>query len=198
MNFWGGIGMKIKKLNINVNFGPNFNYSRYAEVLNGITSFSKTFNGGLNMWMSKTKEKKYDFSLSNDFGYNSNKTTINTQRNNFFTNTVNVNATVYYKKVWSVSSDYNFFARQKTEQFQDNLTNHIWNARLQRTFKENEFTAYVLVRDILNQNIGVERNFSGFNSTQVTNQRLQRYFMVGFSWDFKNAGSKPAASTPTP
>lgn len=198
MNFWGGIGMKIKKLNINVNFGPNFNYSRYAEVLNGITSFSKTFNGGLNMWMNKTKEKKYDFSLSNDFGYNSNKTTINTQRNNFFTNTVNVNATVYYKKVWSISSDYNFFARQKTEQFQDNLTNHIWNARLQRTFKENEFTAYVLVRDILNQNIGVERNFSGFNSTQVTNQRLQRYFMVGFSWDFKNAGSKPAAATPTP
>lgn len=198
MNFWGGIGMKIKKLGMNVNFGPNFNYSRYAEVLNGITSFSKTFNGGLNVWMNKTKEKKYDVSLSNDFNYNTNRTSLNPQVNNFFTNTVNVNATVYYKKVWSVSSDYNFFARQKTQQFQDNLTNHIWNARLQRTFKDNEFTAYILVRDILNQNIGIERSFSGFNTTEITNQRLKRYCMIGFAWDFKNSGSKAAATTPTP
>lgn len=198
MNFWGGIGMKIKKLNMNINFGPNFNYTKYAEVLNGVTSFSKTFNGGMNVWMNKSKEKKYDFSLSNDFNYNTNRTSLNPTVNNFFTNSLNVNATVYYKKVWSLSSDYNFYARQKTEQFQDNLTNSIWNARFQRTFKDNEFTAYVLVRDILNQNIGIERNFSGFNTSEVTNQRLKRYFMVGFSWDFKNAGSKPAPAAPTP
>lgn len=198
MNFWGGIGMKIKKLGMNVNFGPNFNYNRYAEVLNGVTSFSKTFNGGINFWMNKSKDKKYDISFSNDFNYNTNRTTLNPVVNNFFTNTITLNTTVYYKKVWSITSDYNFFARQKTVQFQDNLTNHIWNARLQKTFKDNEFTAYVLVRDILNQNIGIERNFSGFNTTEVTNQRLKRYFMVGFAWDFKNAGSKAAAATPAP
>lgn len=198
VNFWGGIGMKLKKLNMNINFGPNFNYSKYAEVLNGITSFSKTFNGGMNVWMNKSKEKKYDISLSNDFNYNSNRTTLNPRVNNFFTNTLNVNTTIYYKKVWSINTEYNFFARQKTEQFTNNLTNHIWNARLQRTFKDNEFTAYVLVRDILNQNIGIDRSFSGFNTTEVTNQRLKRYFMVGFSWDFKNSGSKPAAATPNP
>lgn len=198
VNFWGGIGMKLKKLNMNINFGPNFNYSKYAEVLNGITSFSKTFNGGMNVWMNKSKEKKYDISFSNDFNYNSNRTTLNPRVNNFFTNTLNVNTTIYYKKVWSINTEYNFFARQKTEQFTNNLTNHIWNARLQRTFKDNEFTAYVLVRDILNQNIGIDRSFSGFNTTEVTNQRLKRYFMVGFSWDFKNSGSKPAAATPNP
>jgi hypothetical protein len=150
------------------------------------------------MWMNKAKEKKYDVSLSNDFNYNTNRTTLNAAVNNFFTNTLSLNATVYYKKVWSVTSDYNFFARQKTIQFQDNLTNHTWNARLQKTFKDNEFTAYVLVRDILNQNIGIDRNFSGFNTTEVTNQRLKRYFMVGFAWDFKNTGSKAAAATPAP
>jgi hypothetical protein len=196
VNFWGGLGMKIKKPNINLNFGPNFNYSKYAEVLNGVTNFSKTFNGGMSIWANKSKEKKYDIGINNDFGYNSNRTTLNTAVNNYFTNTLNVNATVYYKKVWSISSDYNFFARQKTLQFQNNLTNHILNARLQKTFKDNEFTAYILVRDILNQNIGIDRNFSGLNISQVTNQRLQRYFMIGFAWDFKNAGSKPAAKTP--
>lgn len=197
-SFYGGLGMKIKKLNLSINFGPNLNYSKYAEVLNGVTSFSKTVNAGLNIWLSKSKEKKYDFSISNDFSYNSNRTSISTKVNNYFTNTASVNATVYYKKVWSIMTDYNFFARQKTEDFKNNLTNHILNGRLQRTFKDNEFTAYVLVRDIFNQNIGIERSLNGLNISEVTNQRLKRYFMIGFAWDFKNSGSKPEAKTPNP
>jgi hypothetical protein len=96
---------------------------------------------------------------------------------------------VYYKKVWSLVTDYNFNVRQKTVQFNNNLTNSIWNARLNRTFKKDEFTAYVLVRDILNQNIGVERNFYGNTSSETTNDRLKRYFMVGFAWNFKNKGA---------
>ncbi|HPH92944.1 MAG TPA: outer membrane beta-barrel family protein [Ferruginibacter sp.] len=196
MNFWSGLGMKVKKLNLNVNFQPSFSFNRFADVINGNTSFSNTLNAGFGIWLSKSKEKKYDFSVNNDITYNRNKTSQNSNINKFLMNTLNVNATVYYKKVWSLVSDYNFFARQKTIQFQDNLTNHILNAKLQRTFKDNEFTAYVLVRDILNQNIGIERNFYGNVTSEVTNQRLQRYFMVGFTWDFKNSGAKPAAQTP--
>jgi len=191
INFWSGAGFKLKKLNANVNIQPNFNYAKFADVINGRTSFSRTFNGGLGLNMSKTKEKKYDISIGNDFAYNRNTTSQNSLINSFYTNTVNVNATVYYKKVWSVTTDYNFFARQKTVQFQNNLTNHIWNAKLQRTFKENEFTAYFLIRDILKQNTGIERNFYGNTSTEVRNQRLQQYWMIGFTWDFKNKLSKP-------
>ena len=196
MNFWSGFGMKLKKLNVNVNFQPNFNFSRFADIINNKTSFSNTLSSGMSIWLSKTKEKKYDFSLGNDLGYSRNTTSQNNLVNSYFTNTVSVYATVYYKKVWSLVTDYNFFARQKTVQFQNNLTNHILNARLQRTFKENEFTAYVLVRDILNQNIGIDRSFYGNTTTETTNQRLKRYFMVGFAWDFKNKGAKPEAKTP--
>jgi len=198
MNFWGGVGFKLKKLNMNVNINPNFNYSKFADVINGQTSFSKTLSSGLGIWLSKSKEKKYDISVGDNVEYSRNQTSQNNLVNSFYTNTLNVNATVYYKKVWSVISEYNFFARQKTVQFQDNLTNHIWNARLQRTFKDNEFTAYVLIRDILDQNIGINRSFYGNTTSEVINQRLRQYWMVGFTWDFKNNGSKPAASTPNP
>ncbi len=198
VNFWSGIGMKIKKVNININFQPNFNYNRFADIINGRTSFSNTLNAGLGVWLNKSKEKKYDISLGNDIGYNRNTTSQNSLVNKYLTNTLNVNATLYHKKVWSLQTEYNFFARQKTVQFQNNLTNHILNARLQRTFKDNEFTAYVLVRDILNQNIGVDRSFYGNTTSETTNLRLKRYFMVGFAWDFKNKGAKPQAATPTP
>ena len=53
-----------------------------------------------------------------------------------------VDATVYAKKVWSLKSDFRYYVRQKTPQFQDNLSNQLWNARVQRTFKNNEFTVY--------------------------------------------------------
>ena len=190
-NFWSGVGFKIKKLNINFNVQPTFSYNKFADVINDKTSFSKTVNAGLGLWLSKSKDKKYDISIGNDVNLNRNTTSQNNSINQFYTNTVNVNATVYYKKVWSINTDYNFFARQKTVQFQNNLTNHILNARLQKTFKNNEYTAYILVRDIFKQNIGIERSFNSNSSTEVTNLRLQQYWMVGFTWDFKNKTAGP-------
>ena len=78
------------------------------------------------------------------------------------------------------------YTRQKTADFQNNLNNQIWNARLQRTFKNDEFTAYILVRDILNQNIGIERFNVGNVIGEEQNDRLKRYAMIGFTWNFKN------------
>jgi hypothetical protein len=186
MNLWSGFGFKLKKINMNINLQPNFNYSKFADVINGKTSFSRTTNVGMGLYMNKSKEKKYDFSIGNDFSYNRNTTSQNNTINNFFTNTASFNSTIYYKKVWSLITDYNFFARQKTVQFANNLTNHIVNAKLQRTFKNNEFTGYVMIRDIFKQNIGIERSFNSNISSEITNQRLQQYWMIGFTWDFKN------------
>ncbi len=189
VNFWSGIGFKLKKADIRFNFNPNFNYSRFADVINSKTSFARTTNAGLGISMSKSKDKKYDVSIGNDFSFNRNATSQNSTVKKFSTNNINFNGTVYYKKVWSLSTDYNFFIRQKTEDFQNNLTNSLWNARLQRTFKKDVFTAYIMARDILNQNIGIERSFYGNTLSEVTNQRLKRYFMLGFTWNFKNKGA---------
>ncbi len=190
INFWSGVGFKLKKADLRLSFNPNFNYDRFADIINTKTSFSRTTTAGLSVYVSKSKDKKYDFSLGNDFSYNRNTTSQNNKINKFYTNTVNFNATVYYKKVWSVSSDYNLFNRQKTEQFNTNLSNQLWNARMQRTFKKDEFTAYILIRDILNQNIGIQRNFYGNTSTEERNDRLKRYWMIGFTWNFKNKAAK--------
>lgn len=87
-------------------------------------------------------------------------------------------------------SDFQYYWRQKTPQIATNLNSNQWNARVQRTFHNNEFTAYISVHDILNDNIGIDRSFYGNTYTQVTNNRLKRYFLIGFEWDFKNKVSK--------
>lgn len=190
INFYGGMGFKIKKLDTRVNFSPQLGYNKFADIVNGSKSLSKNLNAGMQVGLSKTKEKKYDLSISNEFNYNSNTTSQNQTKIHYNTNTLSFNGTVYYKKVWSIINDYQFYSRQKTLQFNNNLNSHIWNARLQRTFKKDEFTAYFTVRDILNQNIGIQRNFYGNTYTEVINDRLRRYFLVGFTWDFKNKGGK--------
>ena len=121
--------------------------------------------------------------------YNVQKTSQNNNKISYFIHEFGTDATVYYKKVWSVNSSYNLNIRQKTAQI-PGITNNLWNARLQRTFKKDEFTLYVLVRDILNQNIGVDRNFFSNTFTETRNDRLQRYWMLGFTWNFKNKATK--------
>ena len=184
--FYGGVGFKLKKTGIRFNFSPEVNYTQYADIINSIQSLSKTFSPGLSVWVSKEKEKKYDVSINNQLDYNSNTTSQNDTKIHYVTNTINVNATVYYKKVWSVITDIRYYSRQKTAGFNTNLNSNLWNARLQRTFKNDEFTIYASVHDIFNGNLGVDRSFYSNTYTQITNERLKRYFMIGFTWNFKN------------
>jgi len=183
------VGFKLKKLDTRINLNPQFGYNKYADIINGKKSFSKNLNTGVQLWVSRYKEKKYDISFGNEFNYNSNTTSQNDTKIHYSTNTFSVNGTIYYKKVWSLTSDYRYLWRQKIVQFNNDINSHLWNARFERTFKNNEFSVYVDVRDILNQNIGIERNFFSNTFSEVRNDRLKRYLSIGFKWDFKNKGA---------
>ena len=190
VNFYGGMGFRIKKIDTRFNVAPNFNFDRYASIINGVKGYAQTSSPGINASIYKSKEKKYDLSVWDQFSYNSNTTTQNDTKIHYYTNTLSLNGTLYFKKVWSLITDYEYSFRQKTIQSNSNLITNIWNAQFQRTFKHDEYTIYFKVRDILDQNIGIQRNFYGNTYTQQTNDRLKRYFMIGFTWNFKNKGSK--------
>ncbi len=193
-NFSGGLyigyGFKIKKIDLQVNLNPSLNYNRSVISINNKENTSNNLNSNFSFNFSKSVEKKYDFNINNEFGNNRNSTTQNNETKSFNTNNLSLEIGVFIKEKWKISTDYNLFTRQKTEDFQNNLSNQLWNARLQRTFKNDEFTAYILVRDILNQNIGIQRfNFEN-TIAEEQNDRLKRYAMIGFTWNFKNKGGK--------
>ena len=133
---------------------------------------------------------KYDFSINNDFNYNSNTNAQTNASNSYKTNRLSFNGTVYYKKAWSIISDYDFNAREKLAGETANLNVNLVNIKLQKTFNNKEFTVYAQARDLFNQNAGIDRSYYGNNFSEERNQRLKRYFMIGFSWDFKNKNNK--------
>ena len=186
---YGGAGFKIKKIDTRINLNQNLSYRRSADFLNRVRNLSNIVSSGTSLYISKSKDKKYDISLSNRLEYNFQRTSQTNISNSFRTYTLGFEGTVYYKKVWSVTSEYNLNARQKTAQV-SSISNNMWNAKLQRTFKKDEFTVYGSVKDILNQNIGVDRSYYGTTFTETRNDRLQRYFLIGFTWNFKNQATK--------
>jgi len=188
INLYIGYGFKLKKLDLQVSVNPNINYNKSVNSINLVTNDSKILNSGFSVYLNKSKAKKYDISLSNNFSNSRNATSQNDEIKSFNTNNLALDIGVYYKEKWKLSTDYNLSTRQKTVDFQDNLTNQLWNARLQRTFKNDEFTAYIMVRDILNQNIGIRRYAYDNSITEEQNDRLKRYAMIGFTWNFKNKG----------
>ncbi|TRX23750.1 outer membrane beta-barrel protein [Flavobacterium franklandianum] len=189
-NLYVGYGFKLKKLDLQVNINPNINYNKSVNSINLSTNDSKILNSGFSVYLNKSKAKKYDISLSNNFSNSRNATSQNDEIKSFNTNNLALDIGVYFREKWKLSTDYNLSSRQKTVDFQDNLTNQLWNARLQRTFKNDEFTAYILVNDILNQNIGIRRYVYENSITEEQNSRLKRYAMIGFTWNFKNKGEK--------
>jgi hypothetical protein len=190
VNLYIGYGFKLKKLDLQVSVNPNINYNKSVNSINLSTNDTKTLNSGFAVYLNKSKAKKYDISLNNNFSNSRNATSQNDEIKSFNTNNLGLDIGVYFREKWKLSTDYNLFTRQKTVDFQDNLTNQLWNARLQRTFKNDEFTAYIMVRDILNQNIGISRYVYENSITEEQNDRLKRYAMIGFTWNFKNKGEK--------
>ncbi|MEO6540063.1 MAG: outer membrane beta-barrel family protein [Ferruginibacter sp.] len=190
MSMWTGMGFKVKKIDTRFHLGPNFRYSKTADVFNSVTNYSKILGLGMNVNISKSKDKKYDFNVSADITYNNSKTSQSNTSSNYVTFSLSTNSKVYIHKTWAISADYDLYTQQKTKQLNTGLSTHLLNARLEKTFKKDEFTAYFLVRDLLNQNIGINRNFERNTFTETRNDRLKRYWMIGFTWNFKNNGAK--------
>ena len=185
LNFYGGAGLKLKKPDLRIGFNANGGINKTADFINSFKSYSKSTRAGIGVNASKSKEKKYTFSINHEINYNLQSSSQNNTKIKYFINTLTLNSIVYYKKVWSIETEYEMFARQKTAQV-PSISNNLLGAKLQRTFKKDEFTFYLNVNDILNQNIGIDRSFYSNTFTETRNDRLKRYWLLGFAWNFKN------------
>ena len=190
LNFYSGVGFKIKKLDTRLDIGPSVSYNRNAVFINGIKSFSTSWNPSLSIGLSKLKQKKYEVNLRYSLSYNSNSTTQSDRNIHYLSNDIYFESSIFFHEVWSFFTNYQFKNQQQSGIGGHIPDVHLVNLRFQRTFKNDEFTTYIAVKDVLNQNIGVESNFYDNTYSEVTNLRLKRYFMLGFAWNFKNKGSQ--------
>lgn len=196
-NYWAYIGYDFKLSPSNIRLGINGNTSggRMINFVN--TEKNTTYNNSYNMGprISYYAKDKGSVSLYGGITYNTSVSSINPDlKTNYWLYNIRFDAYKSLPFKMEINTDANLNFRQQTSVFDQNRNAMIWNASIgKRLFKETCLLKFG-VNDILNQNIGFNRNISSNFISENTNLTLRRFWLLSFTWNFTKSG----AQTPNP
>ena len=190
-NMYAGYNrMLIKSINLRTGFSPNFNYNNRVDFIagtNGQPLKNNTSNTsyGFNISLSMDKEKKYDIYMSPNFNYNIANASVNTAANaKYWSTGGNLWSTIYFPKEIELQNNVYAEFRQKDPRFPTNNNFTFWDAELRKWMFKRKLQAKFVVKDILNQRNGYNRNFNSSSFTETYNNVLRRHFLIGLVWNF--------------
>ncbi|MEI6575685.1 MAG: outer membrane beta-barrel family protein [Bacteroidota bacterium] len=178
-NYSFQLGFMKSKLNLN----SSITYSSTPGEINGLINTSDVLASGFGFVLSSNISEKIDFTLSSSSTYNKNVNTIQTESNsNYFQQNSRARINIMPWKGLVLQTDandiyYSAFNATPSEQYL------LWNAALAWKFlakKQAEFRFSVY--DILGQNKSISRNYTDTYYENATNNVMQRYYMLTFSY----------------
>ena len=186
MNVWMGYWKQLTKLKMNIGLNGGVQLSQFNNILDGEknTNYNRSFNAYVNI--GYYKEKKFDFSIRPGASYNYSRSSLSPDVvTRYWTSESVVDGSVFLPWKLELSSDVTIYLRQKTEVFPEDLNRVKWNAYLGKKFsKNNQYEIKLSVCDILNQNIGFQRNANSNFISENTYTTVQRYWLLSFIWNF--------------
>ena len=197
-NMWAGGGFKLKKTDMNVGFdlSPGLNHSN--SFINGQKNTNDDNSYDVGVSLSKYKEDKYEFSFRPSITYYDNHATISTYSTNYWQSNSEVSGSVQLPKKFEIGTEVNFMFRERTPVFTTNNNVIKWNAYASKKFlKKQQLELKLSVFDILNQNIGFDRNATGSIITQNSYNTIRRYGMISLIWNFTHRPGDTAAPEET-
>jgi hypothetical protein len=139
---------------------------------------------------SKYVAKKFDFYASFGPRFNNYKSSLQTRiNNNGKTYQTYGQFSIYLPGKFQISSDFQYSLNKKTEAFNEDVDYFIMNSSISKKFMKNESLKLgISGNDLLNQNIGFNRNASGNTISQNSYTTIKRYFLLSLVWDFNKMG----------
>lgn len=193
MNGWFGYWKKIKKWGIRAGFNGSFNINHNSNFIGEQQNVNNSYTFGGGPRIGYEKEKKFQLWISTAFNRNISKTSLRSDLvTRYWTQDHNVDLLVFLPWKFEIGTNCNFNFRQKTSTFERNNNSIRWNARLDRKlFKNDVARLRFSANDILDQNIGFNRNINSNFISERTYNTIRRNFMLTFIWNFSKNG-KPA------
>ena len=190
-------GNRINSLGLRYSFRINGNYSEYFSKINSVINETQTKSGKLALSLENNKKEKIDASIG--ASWNKNYTTFTSGNNadrDFLTQS-------YYTKLdWNVTDRFNIVSQFKYDIYTDSNFGTdegvpIWNATVSYGLNEsNSLTVMISALDILNKNIGIERNSSDNYFEEVNREVLGNYYMLSLTYNLNgNKGPKGSKSS---
>lgn len=192
-SIYGGYWLQVKKWKLRMNTNLNFNGGRINNFINGLKNTNKYYTLGLNYGLMKDKENKYSIEWSINPAYTWSRSSLRPDVvTKYWTIGNELATTVQLPWKMEVNTSLNYSWRQKTDVFGIDRNVFLWNAYLGKKFwKNNAGEVRFNINDILNQNVGFNRNASSNFISERTYTTLKRYWTLSFIWNFtKNPGAK--------
>ncbi len=185
-------GLKIKKLDVNMNSFSDISINRYVNIVNNLFNVTNSSNYTFGIGFYKDKEKKYSFSLNPSATYTTSSSSIQQNiKTNYWSFDTDPSIHLYLKHKFQVQTDCDFNLKQKTTVFDNNTNVVFWNAWIGRTFmKKDALLVKITGHDLLDQNIGFNRTVNSNFISENTYTTIKRYFLLSVVWNFNKAGVK--------
>jgi hypothetical protein len=182
-------GFTIKPLKIRVDAALGYNYLKNIAFINGATNTisNNTINPSLSF--NYTLADKLDVRTTANLRLNKAKYSLQEQLNtNFVTQAYAMELTNYLPWGLVVNNNFNYIINTgRSNGFNTNIP--FWNASLAKSFLKNKRAELKLaVFDLLNKNIGINRNANQNYIEDLSYNVLQRYFMATFTFRLHKAG----------
>jgi hypothetical protein len=185
IGFNAGTYFKIKKPGLYFSFWGDMNVGRFRNKLNLLDNVNDNKNFNLSFDLSKRKEDKYSFSVRQTVGYTFSKSSLRPDiQTKFLSTQTEFDAWIKLPLKFEFNTHGNIYLRQKTDAFDRNNNYTKWDASLEKKLlKNNNLALRIAVNDILNQNIGFQRNATTNIITENRFLTLQRYWLVGIQYN---------------
>jgi hypothetical protein len=186
-----GYHAKWQKPDIDYSFNYSINHNNNVSIVNNVNNITKNTAHNFGINLSKDVEDKFGIWTYSYIAYNISTSSIRPDINTKYW-TFNGGANIDIELPWKLRLTNNFelYLRQKTPIFNTNNNVFIWNAYLsKKILKGNKSEIRFSAFDMLNQNLGFQRNISSTVISENTYNQLARYFMLSFIWNFSKGGA---------
>jgi hypothetical protein len=187
---WMGYNWKWKKPDIRFNLQFNPNISHNINYVNGQKNTTNNTSFSIYAGAYQYKDKKYNWNLNLEAAYTYGKSSIRPDVvTKYWTATPRADIGIFMLKDFEFQTSASYNWRQKTDVF-DATNAFIWDASITRKIiKKKDIKIGFEIHDILNQNIGFQRDVNTNYITQKSYDVIKRYWMVNLTWNF-NKGPK--------
>ncbi len=188
--FGANLNKKIEAIDMNAGLNLNANGNVYYNYANDALNRTVSYTYNPRFSVSKYKEKKFDFYLSAGPTYTISQSSLQIATNNNgggFKADAGFN--IYLPGKFQIGSDDNYEYTAKTQSFSTDFKRTLINAYIIKKFMKSESLSLELWgNDLLNQNVGFNRNANGNLITQNSYTTIKRYFMFTIAYDFTRMG----------
>ncbi|MEO5995137.1 MAG: outer membrane beta-barrel protein [Chitinophagaceae bacterium] len=186
----GAYEKKLKKPELTLGAYFNINNNHNTNFINSLKNINTSTNIGIGPRLALQKTKKYEISYRPYISFTKSTSSIRPDEpTKYVTQEHNVNGNLSLPWKFEFNTDCTFSIRQKTDAFDRNTNAIRWNARLDRKFLKKDAAVIRLAAfDILDQNIGFQRNVNSNFISERTYDTFRRYVMLSVIWNFSKNG----------